>query len=362
MMNEFLNMTVLWAALAFVAVLIVMPFAIRLAVKCGFVDVPGGRKAHESPVPLVGGLVIFPLFMILNTLSGAPLDAVWPLCAGMMLLLGVGAVDDKCGLSPRIKFAAQIAAALLIVFPGEASVSSLGYLFGGEEFKLYYMTIPFSLIATVLLINAINLLDGLDGLSGGLGVLIFAMFLLAVHLSGDFAHVTDLPILIAVLLGFLWFNMRHRWRKRASVFIGDAGSLTLGLLIAWYAMHLGDYKGGVIEPITVAWILALPIFDTCAQFARRIKEKRHPFSPDANHFHHHFRNAGLSVTASTGTVLLIVLVLSLVGVLGVYYGAPLPVLTWSWIVLILVHIAVSLKPVRYQNAIKAITKYCRPSA
>ena len=93
MMNEFLNMTVLWAALAFVAVLIVMPFAIRLAVKCGFVDVPGGRKAHESPVPLVGGLVIFPLFMI----------SIWMFTAEKLLaLLGSRGMDNERWPKPSL--------------------------------------------------------------------------------------------------------------------------------------------------------------------------------------------------------------------------------------------------------------------
>ena len=72
------------------------------------------------------------------------------------------------------------------------------------------------------------------------------------------------------------------------IFLGDAGSTCLGLMVGWYAIHLSQDPVAVIEPMAVAWVLAIPIWDECAQFNRRVREGRHPFSPDRGHFHHHF--------------------------------------------------------------------------
>src|SRR5690606_15367016 len=99
---------------------------------------------------------------------------------------------------------------------------------------------------------------------------------------------------MGALAGFLVYNLRTPLRKQAAVFMGDAGSMALGLVVAWFAMSLAQEPHVVFAPISVAWILALPIIDICAQFNRRVREGRHPFSPDRGHFHHHFRHAGIS--------------------------------------------------------------------
>jgi UDP-GlcNAc:undecaprenyl-phosphate GlcNAc-1-phosphate transferase len=99
----------------------------------------------------------------------------------------------------------------------------------------------------------------------------------------------------------------------------------------------------------VAWILALPIMDTCAQFARRVAQGRSPFSPDRNHFHHHFVNAGFSVMATTWILMGLGFLTGMVGILGMVLSVPEWILCAGWIVFLLAHIFISLRPTRVRR-------------
>lgn len=348
--------TILFPLLTFGLVLGLVPLVRRLALNSGFVDRPGGRKDHGDPVPPVGGLVLVPAFIIMSLLDGVALYREWAFYVALLIILLAGILDDLFSIRPRWKFLAQFAAAALIVLYGGAKVASLGNLFGLGTVWLGFMHIPFSIIATVLLINAINLIDGLDGLAGGKSFVALFWFLVACLAAGATAYAHSIAILMAALLGFLVFNMRHPFREKANIFLGDAGSMSLGLALAWYGMTLGRGSDPVIWPIAVAWVLALPIMDTCAQFARRVAQGRHPFSADRNHFHHHFVNAGVSVGRATAVITLIGFILGLIGVGGMLLGVPEPVLAITWIAAILTHIMLSLRPARFRRIVSAFMR------
>jgi UDP-GlcNAc:undecaprenyl-phosphate GlcNAc-1-phosphate transferase len=338
---------------AFLLVLVIVPFARRMALRVGYVDKPGGRKNHDNPTPPIGGLIIVPVFIFLSVLSGADIQTQWPFWTGLCVIMFSGALDDRYAIKPRWKFLAQFAAAGLIVCAGTANVAYLGNLLGFGDIWLGFMHYPFSLIAAVLLINAINLMDGLDGLAAG-SVFIALMWLLVTGLiSHNNAIDLSVAIMMATIAGFLVYNMRNPLRRRASIFLGDAGSMSLGLTLAWFGMTLGHTEK--VPPISVAWIFALPIMDTCAQFARRVREGRHPFDADRNHFHHHFINVNISVRAATATIILIGFFLGLIGVLGMILNVPQPILGYLWIAAILIHMKVSLQPERYRRIVSAFT-------
>lgn len=335
-----------------VMVLALIPLVRRLAISLKFVDVPGGRKKHEGHVPPVGGLVIFPVFMIGCVMAGMDMDTYAPLFAAIALLLTVGSWDDRFGVPAWTKFAVQFVAAFLIVIPGQTQISALGNLLGYGPIWLGILTIPFSVIATVLLINAINLIDGLDGLSGGIGFVCLVFLAVMMVMAESIDHLAPVLIMLACLAGFLFYNMRHPWRKSAAVFIGDAGSLSLGLILAWFFIrHAGGGSEKVIHPITVAWILGLPIMDICGQFARRMSQGKHPFTPDHHHFHHHFVTAGLGTGQSVMRILAIVIIYGLIGVVGMIIAVPETILAYIWILLILLHIFLSLRPHRMRRVI-----------
>lgn len=331
---------------SFLAVCGLIPAARRAALVTGFVDHPGGRKRHEEAVPPIGGLIVFPVFMVLALSFFYSTDLAW-LCAGLLLLLAVGALDDRRQLPPRIKFAAQIVAALITVGPGGAYVEGLGDLFGFGPLWLGWGGYIFAAVATVLLVNAVNLMDGLDGLAGGLGFIVLLWLMLCG--AGGAAG-----ILAAGLAGFLVYNLRRPGRAKASVFLGDSGSLALGLSLAWFCIRASQGPGAAVEPVTVAWLLALPIFDTCGQFARRVREGRHPFDPDHDHFHHHFLAAGFTPGQATAAILCLSFIVGAIGVFAPSYIHGY-VLGYAWTAMLFAHILLSMRPERFRHLIARLS-------
>lgn len=356
------------------SVLLLLPIVRNRAVRSGFVDAPGGRKQHERPVPPIGGLVIFFVFIVASLLVGFDFKAYWPLYAALILLLALGTLDDRGDVRAVIKFGIQFVAAFLIVGPGGAQLVNLGHLFGGDIIALGWFSWPLSLFCVVLLINSINLMDGLDGLAAGMSFVVLFWLLVASEVWGSSLG-APISVLMACVAGFLFYNMRHPWRKRAGVFLGDAGSMCLGLCLAWFCIHAGQaydapqgvlieasgeeiapYYKFLIEPVSIAWIIALPVMDACGQFFRRMKEGRHPFSPDRGHFHHHFVDTGVSVEKTTPIILCIGFVLGGIGYVGFQAGLHPAVLSIGWVGLLALHMVISLKPDRFRALIAQLIK------
>ncbi len=353
-MFEYLSLSIFtFPVLAFLLVLtLVMPFR-KLARIFGIVDAPDERKQHGKAVPPIGGLIIFAVFMILGAVSGIiDLQKYWSLYVALIVLLVSGAIDDQFSINAKIKFVIHILAACLIAFMGNVQAAYLGDLFGFGVVWTGVISYPFTIIAIVLLINAMNLMDGMDGLAGGVSLVIFLWFMVASIFAGWFSYANVLGILIACIAAFLVFNMRNPWRRKASLFLGDAGSMSLGLCIAWFAVLLARNDAAPIEPIAVAWIIGFPIFDTCAQFYRRIRAGLDPFAPDRGHFHHHFIKAGFPVRWAAVIIIAIVALMGGIGYGGIAMGVPPVVLTALWIALLLAHMFVSSKPERYVDLIK----------
>jgi UDP-GlcNAc:undecaprenyl-phosphate GlcNAc-1-phosphate transferase len=341
---------------SFIAVLMLIPPARKIALRHGFVDEPGGRKQHKEQVPPVGGLVIFPVFIICAILAGVSLEIYWSLFAALTLLLVMGAMDDKAEITPWVKFAIQFLAAFLIVIPGHAQLVHLGDLFGLGTVWMGWFSIPLSVFCVALLINSINLMDGLDGLAAGQSVVMLFWLILACMMAGLSINAMIVGILAGALLGFLFYNMRTPWRKRANIFLGDAGSMCLGLALAWFFISLGQGSSPVITPVSVAWIIALPVMDACGQFFRRMKEGRHPFSPDRGHFHHHFRNADFSAGQTTAIIIFIGAMLGAIGYGGMLLGVPPIVLSLGWVALLAAHMVLSLNPAPFIKFLKKLRK------
>ncbi len=346
-----MNSIVFSFVIAFVLGVLLVPLARKLALVTGFVDKPDDRKQHAKPVPPIGGLVIFPVYILVSHFSGANLEYFWPLYVGLGILLVIGMLDDRNELKPWPKFFIQLGVATLVVCFGQARVFQLGDLFGFGDVGLTFFSIPFSIIAVLLLINAINLIDGLDGLAGGYSVIVLFWLIFACLMAGNLesvgGHIHAMVPLLGVLLAFLGSNIRNPWRRKASVFLGDAGSMGLGLALAWFCIDLAHQKEHVLPPISVAWILALPVIDTVAQFFRRIQEGRHPFEPDRGHFHHHFIHAGIPTGESVYFILSLAFILGAIGYLGAAMGLPQFVLMAGWMLLLVSHIVLSRKPEKY---------------
>lgn len=287
----------------------------------GLVDVPDARKTHSGSVPLVGGIAIFLSVLALCLVSlwtGRPLVAAIPqllsFLAGGLLLVGIGLADDFLELSARVRFLAQAMAALIMAFGGGVALADLGAMsVSGRVVELGLLTVPFTIFATIGVINALNMCDGLDGLSGSQALVSLGGFLLALLIWGEPADATLLAGLGGGIAGFLLFNLRLPGRTRASVFLGDAGSMFLGFALAWFAISLSQGPERIIKPAAALWFVMVPVIDAVAIMLRRILKGRSPFAPDREHLHHIFLLAGYSVSQT-------VAIMAALGAAGVAIG------------------------------------------
>ncbi len=336
---------VLWGVAALCLTLGLVPFARALALKLNFVDQPGGRKDHAHPVPPIGGIVIFTIFLIASFFYESSFDGDRFFIAALMLVLTMGVIDDLRGIPAKIKFAVHFLAGFLVVMGGGAYLMDLGDLlgFGNITFESWGGVL-FSVACVVYILNAINMMDGMDGLAAGKSLIIFIWLLIAAALSGYGVVMVPLMILIGCLVGFLFYNARHPLRKQASIFLGDAGSMSLGLCIAWFAINLTQGADPALSPISVAWIIALPIIDAFGLLVARLKDGKHPFEPDRRHFHHHFLEAGFTPAQATPLILLWGFVLGAFGYVGALYDVAEPLLGWTWIILWLGHAYLVMHP------------------
>lgn len=319
-------MTVVTAFLSFIVTVMCMLVFRPVAAAVGLVDVPGGRKRHDEPVPIIGGIGMSIGLGVGTTL--VPHPEFWnPTLLGVYLLVIVGTVDDRFDLPPNVRLVAQSCAALLAVLASGTVVTSLGEpLF--FRVGLGVFAVPFTVLFVITVINAFNLIDGIDGLSGGLALLA----LVSMTIIGIGTPVFDLVVIaVAVVAGYLVFNLPFEFNRSVRTFMGDAGSTALGLIIATTGVYLSQGATPRISPVIGLWLIAVPVFDLFATIVRRALEGRSPFAPDHEHLHHLLPQHGLSRRETLAWMLAVAFLFASVGVVGDMLGAPDGVLLLMWL-------------------------------
>lgn len=350
----------LWPLLSFALVLGAIPVMAKMARYIGLVDHPDQRKQHDGQIPLIGGIVILPVFFAVCFFGGLMDVAQYgALLAATMTLLLMGVYDDRFHVEAKLKFAIQIFAAFIIMHFGDIRVLTLGDLFGLGHIELYFTEEIFTIFCIVLLVNAVNLMDGLDGLAGGKCAIMFGALLIASAHGGNLNAVWILSVLICAVLGFLFYNLRHPFREKASVFMGDAGALSLGLILSWFVIDLAQdgtqaNLNSILSPISAAWIVGLAIMDALAQFIRRTLNGQHPFFADRGHFHHHLVDAGLSPGRASLVMFMLTGLFGVIAILPLYFQLHSAILSVLWVIILVFHVAISLKPQRYVSLISRL--------
>jgi UDP-GlcNAc:undecaprenyl-phosphate/decaprenyl-phosphate GlcNAc-1-phosphate transferase len=284
-------------AAALMASLVLTPLVAALARRRGWLDLPdGGRKLHTLPVPRCGGVAVFVAFggawVLAATLapSAAPdgsLESALPLLLAATLVMLVGFVDDVRGLSPLAKVLGETAAALLLWFAGYR-VETIGLPWGGVV-ELGALALPVTLAWIVGMCNAFNLIDGLDGLAAGVALVATGTLVAVAAANGRATTLLLTAALAGALLGFLRYNFNP-----AKVFLGDSGSLTVGFLLAAFAIG-GNLKSRTMIAVAVPLVaLALPIFDASLAVLRRLIRGGHVTRGDRDHIHHRMLRLGLT--------------------------------------------------------------------
>lgn len=293
-----------------------------LAVKFGLVDTPCKRKQHDGAIPLIGGLSIF-VAVFISVIAFYPLTSQvmsYLFCAGAIVILGV--VDDYRQLGVKIRLCIQVIVALVMIWGSDVYIHNLGNLFYLGDVDLNWFGIIFTIVSVIACINAFNMIDGIDGLAGSLSILTLLSVFILMVLSGNYAFMYLPLIIVATVAPYLAFNLGIKGHKNKKIFMGDAGSMFIGLSVIWFLMVSTQASEPAFRPVTALWIIAVPLMDMMAIIFRRARKGLSPFKADRDHLHHIFMRVGFSPRRSLSAILLFAIVMSTIGILGEVLQVP----------------------------------------
>ena len=299
-----LSLSFFWA---FLVALFAVPSIVYIAHLKNMLDTPNVRTVHESLTPRLGGVAVFAGFMSALTIFADLGNGIQQLLAGCIVLFFVGLKDDLVTISVSKKFVGQLLATGIVMIMAEVRLTSFQGILGIHELPIG-ISYAFTFFVIVGITNAINLIDGLDGLAGTIVLLIastFGYYFVRYGGPGYGNYVFVSVCLIGGLLGFLRYNFH-----RATIFMGDTGSLVCGFIVSVLTIQfieMGSKIGqpfGSSAPSVAVGILFVPLFDTLRVFIIRMMAGRSPFSPDKNHVHHRILAMGFQ---QISTVILLAL-------------------------------------------------------
>jgi UDP-N-acetylmuramyl pentapeptide phosphotransferase/UDP-N-acetylglucosamine-1-phosphate transferase len=295
---------------SFFVVLLSTPSLIKVAILKRLFDAPGDtRKLHTRMIPTIGGIMIFAgtvfsfslwypneemkdCMVLMKSMSDYKF-----ILSTLLVMFFVGVKDDIIGTAPVKKLVAHVLVGMVLVLMADIRIVSMHGIFGMEVLP-YWASVFLSLFTYIVVVNAFNLIDGVDGLAGGVGFIASSAFGAWFALAGDYAMAALAIALSGSLLAFLFFNF-----SPAKIFMGDSGSLTIGLTIAILAIKLIGYDVSAIKnefvleisrPIFAMSVLVYPLIDTLRIFIYRAIQGVSPFSADRNHLHHRLIDIGCS--------------------------------------------------------------------
>ena len=294
---------------SFLLVLYCTPPLIKVAILKRLFDEPGGRKIHKRVVPTIGGIIIFAAtlfsFSLWFSVDGLNenMERVKQnvhefklIIATLLILFFVGVKDDIIGTSPIKKLIAHVLVGLMLVQIGGIRITSLHGIFGIEVIP-EWASIFLSLFTYVVVVNGFNLIDGVDGLAAGVGFISSSAMGTWFIFANDYVLACLAFSLAGSLIGFLIFNF-----SPAKIFMGDSGSLTIGLLLCILSIKLIEYppsqlNGNILylsKPVFAIAAIFYPLADTLRIFTIRAFSGQSPFSADKNHLHHRILACGFS--------------------------------------------------------------------
>lgn len=310
---------------SFVVVLYSTPALIKVAVLKRLIDTPTeDRKIHKRSVPTIGGIIIYAGTLFAYTLWYNIDDMIYYdkilqsikefklIIATSLILFFVGVKDDIIGTAAVKKLFAHIIVALILVLMGDIRITGLHGIFGVYDIP-YWGSVFISIFTYVVVVNSFNLIDGVDGLAAGVGFLSCCAFGIWFIFANEFPYAALAFSLAGALLGFLIFNF-----SPAKIFMGDSGSLVIGMFICVLAIKMIEYPiqqldhfwVHVSKPVFAISTLAYPLLDTLRVFIIRAVKGQSPFAADRNHMHHklldcrygHIRTVIIIYTFSVVTV------------------------------------------------------------
>jgi len=304
--NYWLQSDLAAMGIAIVVASVILPKIILIAFKKKLFDYHGERKVHKGYVPRLGGIafgpsVLFSLSLVvalslrygdgsmLKGFSGCFMPLLFLSCSVLMMYI-VGIADDLVGVRYRAKFVMQIIAGVLMLLAGSELNNLYGFLWLSELPD--WMCALFTVVLVIYFVNAINLIDGIDGLAAGLVILAVSFYSVILFMSGEYVYSMIGCATVGTLIPFFYFNVFGNIDKKKKVFMGDTGSLTVGMIVAFLVLRVMCIPDdrmiftGCNRTVLAFTPMIVPCFDVVRVTIHRIKCRRNPFLPDKSHIHH----------------------------------------------------------------------------
>lgn len=319
---------IIWTALtAFIVTYVAIPSIVKVAKQKHLFDEPGERTVHKASTPTLGGVAIYAGIVIASAVwvDFTALPQLPYFFAALVIIFFIGLKDDILVIAPLTKMGGQLVAAFIIAVVADFRFTSLHGFYGITDIP-YWASLLLTFFVIIVITNAFNLIDGIDGLCSGLGIISSAAFGIWFYLVDNYAYAILAFSLSASLLAFFRFNVFSRKQK---IFMGDTGSLILGLVISILAIQFNEmnavYYGQYAvhaAPAVSFGILIIPLFDTLRVMFVRLIVKRSLFGADKNHIHHRLLDLNLSHLTAT----LIILGVNILIIIFVFFFQQLEIL------------------------------------
>jgi len=275
-----------------------IPKIIKVVVIKKLSDKPGLRKIHKRCIPTLGGIGIFSGFFIsLMLFNNGSINQISIIAASAMIIFLIGQKDDLINMNARKKLFFEFMVALLITLATDLRITSFQGFLGFREIP-FWLSIVVTMFLIVFIMNAYNLIDGIDGLAASVGIVSATVYGILFWMNGDPGYSIMSACIAGALCAFIPFNM---YKGRFKIFMGDTGSLTIGLLLAVLTLKFNALNieastaiKFVSAPAISLGILFLPLFDTLRVTMIRLIQKSNPFIGDNNHLHHRLLRYGLN--------------------------------------------------------------------
>ena len=311
---------------------IMTPFAHQL----GLVDEPSGRKMHSDMIPLTGGVAIYGAVIIASLVTDVWFKNGSLFFTASTVIVLLGMLDDKFDLSAKGRLLCQFGVAAIMALAAQNYITCLGDISGVGDIYLGISGYFFTVICVVGVINAFNMIDGIDGLAAGMSLIVLSSVVVLLLVSNNQAIMAPM-IVIAAIVPFLAFNLSWRGFKGNKIFLGDSGSMFVGLTIVWLLVDFTQGVGATIRPVAAIWIIGLPLMDMAAIMFRRFKKGRSMLKPDRHHLHNIFMRAGFSSRRALTVILLMGCSYAMIGITGELLNVPEYIMFWGFIICLVVY-------------------------
>lgn len=299
---------------------VTIPLIVSISRDKNILDEPANRKSHKYAIPHLGGIAILFGFYIAVFLIDHfnPIPEFKAIVLALFILFFTGLKDDIIGSTPLSKLTMQIISFAILIFMGDLRFTNLHGFLGIYEIS-YFASVFITLFVLIVIINTFNLIDGVDGLASGIGISSSIILGSWFFVSGNYNYSAFSFSLTTALFGFFFYNV---FGLRNKIFMGDTGSMILGIIISILIIKFNELNIALTEwyninstPAVSIGIIIIPLLDTLKVFIIRLSQGRSPFKPDKSHFHHKLMTYGFSHFGITLRILLLNTLLTIVAFL-----------------------------------------------